>query len=168
MAEYYVDEFQTYLEGLCEKHVDVQHNVGGIRTFARLMSDEEVNELTNHAGKNIVVVAAFYGRAHGHPDDQQLRQFVQLRFASFAERSTTVGINEALKKSFRIMWDFITRMKHDIKTDDGCGEMNGLEFENLSWDEIPGQPWLENHFGWDLTIPFKSYQPQYDAAQWTS
>lgn len=167
MAEYYVDQFQTYLEGLCEKHVDVQHNVGGLRTFARLMSDEEVNELVNHAGKNIVIVSSFYGRAVGAADDQQMRQFVQIRFACHVTNNTTEEINEALKKSFRIMWDFITRFKKDIKDDDGCGELSGMEQQNISWDEIPA-PFLENHFGWELTLPFRSFQPQYDAAQWTS
>jgi hypothetical protein len=168
MAEYYFDTFQDYLQSLCEKHVDVAHGVDGKQAFARLFSNEEMEALANNAGKNIVVVSSFTGRADGKIDEQLMLQIVTIRFATNADATGSDGINLAMQTSWNIMWDFITRFRGDAKADDYCGELEGVQFQNISWDEIRDAPFLENHYGWELTLPFKSYQPAYNAAKWIS
>jgi hypothetical protein len=169
MAEYYFDEFQDYLQTLCEKHVDVQHNVDGRSAFARLFSNEEMEALVNNASPNIVVVSSFFGRAAGSVDEQAMLQTVTIRFASNAAADGSAGINVAMAKAWQIMWDFIARMRQDIISGaDGCDELTGAQLQNMSWDEIRDAPFLENHYGWELTLPFKSYQPAYNAAKWIS
>jgi hypothetical protein len=165
MAEYYIDTFQDYLEGLCEVHKLVQHNVAGIRSFASFASDEEVQQLATNAGPNIVVVSHYSGRSFGESDAQQMRTTVGIRFASKSLSYNTADIEAALLTSWNIMWDFISRWRKDVH-DDSCGALRGIELQNLNWDEIPDQPFLENHYGWELQVNFKSIQPQYDAAHW--
>jgi hypothetical protein len=166
MADFYIDEFQTYLEGLCETNADVQHNVNGQRSFARFQSNEEMEQIVNSAGKNIVVVTRIHGRAYDDSDAQSMRFFITLRFACYSEFSTTDSINTALTKSFQIMWDFVSRFRLDVKAD-SCHALHGLEFQNINWDEILDSPFLDNHYGWDITLPFISTQPPYNPAKWS-
>lgn len=169
MAEYYFDEFQDYLQTLCEKHVDVQHGVDGKQAYARLFSNEEMEALANNAGVNIVVVSTFFGRALGAVDEQLMQQYTSIRFATNAAATGSSGINAAMETSWNIMWDFIARLRSEWNADgaEGC-EKPMLELQNISWDEIRDAPFLENHYGWELTLPFKSYQPAYNAAKWIS
>jgi hypothetical protein len=169
MAEFYFSEFQTYLQTLCELHTDVAHNVNGQKAFARMFSNEEMDALANNAGINIVVVASFFGRAIGSPDEQLMQQYASIRFASNAAATGAAGINTAMAKAWQIMWDFIARLRNDARADaDDCGELQNLDIAGISWDEIPDAPFLENHYGWELTLPFKSTQPQYNATKWIS
>lgn len=163
MADYYIDEFQNYLEQLCTQNKLVGHGAGGKKSFARFQSDEEMNELARNAGKNIVVVANFFGRSTGSADEQAMRHYATLRFACHSANTNTTGINAAIIRAWDIMWQFVARMRKDMQEDD-CPPAE-LAFHDMNWDPIDG-PWLENHYGWDLTLPFKSYQPAYDAADW--
>lgn len=165
MAEYNIDGFQDYLESVCEKHTDVKHNVEGKRTFARFHSSEQVQELTNNAGHNIVVVGSFYGSATGAPDEKALRQYITIRFASHSKTFTTEAISQALAISWQIMWDFVARFRKDLK-DDNCGILEGIQLKDISYDEIPDQPFLDHHYGWELTVPLRGEQPAYNAAKW--
>lgn len=166
MADFTIDTLQDYLEALCVANTDLQHTVAGKRSFARFQSDEEIQQLATKAGRNILCVTRYHGRAIGHADEQSSRQFVGLRFSCKATSMSTDAINVALDKAQEIMWDFIAKFRKDVK-EDSCHALRGIELQNISWDEIPDQPWLENHYGWDITIPFVSYQPQYNAAKWT-
>ena len=63
------------------------------------------------------------------------------------------------------MMQFIAKFRKDYKEDD-CGPLGNFEFENMSWSEIDEPIYLENHYGWDLSLPFRSTQPAYDADKW--
>lgn len=167
MADYYLSEIQDYLELLCEQHVSVAHRQGGKRGFARLLSDEEISTLATTAGSNVVVVARYSGRALPK-DEGRVLQNVSVYFASHAKDLSSRGINEAVARSFRIMLDFIARMRNEQGTVDYCDGLSDFDLLNLSWDEIPDQPFLENHYGWELLIPIKTYLPDYDAERWTN
>lgn len=168
---YYITGFQNYLEALCMAHHQVLHQVepGGTKAFVRFQSDYDISQLTNNPGTNLVVVTRFYGRAIGDVDAQQIRQYIQIRFASFAPvpdgGDFSDSVNTATDTAYTIMLDFLARMFYDLKNDD-CGPLQGIELQNCTWEEIPEQPWLQNHFGWDLTIPFKSELPELNATVW--
>lgn len=166
MAEYYLEEFQDYLERLCEEHVEVAHNLDGCRSFSRLFTDDEVNAIGSGAGRNIVIVARYYGRAMGDATDERMLQTISIYFASYAVGSTAQAINCATSLAFRIMLDFVARFRQDLKGASYCDALTDLELKNISWDEIPDQPFLENHFGWELTLPFSSYMPAYNEDKW--
>jgi hypothetical protein len=162
-------DFEDYLEQLCREHVDVAHEVENAVCFSRLRGRDEVVEIINRAGKNIVLLGRFSGRAVGDSDEKGMRQFAVIRFASYAENNDgdlSGGIDNAIDKAWNIMMQFIARMRKDYKDDD-CGPLAAVEFESMSWDEIDEPIYLEKHFGWDLSLPFRSTQQPFDETKWT-
>ena len=168
MADFQFSDFEDYLEQLCREHVDVAHEVDGKVCFSRLRGRDEVTEIINNAGKNIVILGRFNGRAYGDSQEAGMRQFAVIRFASYAELNNgdiSGGIDIAIDTAWNIMMEFIARFRQDYKDDD-CGPLGNVEFESMSWAEIDEPIYLENHYGWDLSFPFKSTQPGYDAGKW--
>lgn len=163
-----IETVQDFLEQLCREHALVQHEANGQRCFVRYQSQEHLGDVKNKGGKHLVLVIGFNGRRVGDKDDQRLRRDVVLRFAVYADKATDVNTarQTALNTAEEIMLDFVSRMEQEQQEDD-CGIMKDLEAEKISWEEIEDQPWLLNHYGWDLVIPFKSYMPAYDAAKWS-
>ena len=168
MSDFQFKDFEDYLEQLCRENVAVSHEVGGQECFSRLRSRDEVTQIINNAGKNIVLLGRFNGRAVGDSQEAGMRQFAVIRFASYAENNDgniSAGVDNAIDMAWNIMMQFISRMRKDYKDDD-CGPLGNIEFENMGWDEIDEPIYLENHYGWDLSIPFRSTQLAYDAAKW--
>ena len=163
-----IDDCLDYIEGLCRDHVEINHSVTN-RCFAR--GEEHIEAVRKNAGKIVVVVVSIDGRRHGIKDDQQLRREVVLRVAAYADAG--VGVTDAKKrarkKAEEIMFDIWNKMEHqqelDLDGEEACSIMRFLEPEAMSFEEIEA-PWLINHYGWDLTIPFKVYMPQYNAEKW--
>lgn len=166
-VSYYIDEIQTYLENLCIHHTDVQHTVNGQRSFARFQSDDQIREIQNHAGSNLVIVSDFQGNRVGDYDEGKMRMTMEIMFMVNAVviDDVTDAINTAVKKSMSILFDFLSKMELDYEADD-CGPLRFLESEKASWQKVEG-PWLDNYYGWFLSIPFKSYMPAYNAAKWS-
>lgn len=168
--EFDIDKIQDFIEALCTSNTDVAHNVNGNKSFARFESDAQINEIKKAAGKNIVVVADINGRRVGDKDDRKLRREVVLRFAVYAVNNTEDAKKAAEKLSEEIMFDFMTRMEKqqedDLDENIPCGVMHFLKPENFSWEKITDQPWLLNHYGWDLTVPFDVWMPAYNPAKW--
>jgi hypothetical protein len=170
--EFDIDKVQDYIESVAERNKNVGHNVNGVRSFARYHSDDQMIEIKKNAGKNIVVVVDTGGHRVGHKDDRMLQRELVLRFACYAEKNGDVAAAKkaAITKAEEIMFDFMTEMElqqeSDLDQDIPCGVMHYLQPENYSWQEITDQPWLLNHFGWDLTVPFRTYMPAHDAAKW--
>lgn len=168
MADFQFKDFEDYLEQLCREHVDVQHEVNGQQCFSRLRSRDEVTQISNSAGRNVVILGRFSGRAVGESQEAGMRQFAVIRFASFAELNDgdiSGGIDNAIDTAWNIMMQFIAKFREDYKEDD-CGPLGMVEFENMSWNEIDEPVYLESHYGWDLSIPFRSTQLAYDADKW--
>lgn len=167
MSDFQFKDFEDYLEQLCREHVDVAHEVGGQVSFSRLRSREEVAQIVNNAGRNIVLLGRFSGRAAGESQEAGMRQFAVIRFASYAEVTGTQeeSIDTAIDTAWNIMMQFVAKFRKDF-ADDDCGPLNNVEFENMSWNEIDEPIYLENHYGWDLSFPFRSTQPGYDAGKW--
>ncbi len=170
---YYIDEFQDYLEEKCERNRLVAHNkvtdsaTAGQRTFARFESDEHIRAIQNCAGKNIVVVADVYGQRVGEVDDYKLRYTVQLLFAVKKESNTaneTAAINTAIQTAEKIMFQFWNMMEKEFR--EGCNALENLEPEKVNWTPIQDQPWLDDYYGWVLNVPFGTYMPEYDTADW--
>jgi hypothetical protein len=169
MDEYYFSGFQDYIKSLCETHTDLLHAADN-QAFIHFQSDNEVSGLFNNPSPNLVLFSRFYGRAQGaSADTMQMKQFASIRFACYAvqpvDGNITGSIADALDKAFSIMMDFIAKMVKDQR-DDTCGALRRMELETCSWSEIPDQPFIENHFGWELSIPFSSEFPAYNAAKW--
>lgn len=172
MTTFDLEKIQDYVKDLCHRHVDIKHDVDGLKSFARFHSDEEMSTLKNNAGPNIVVVAAINGRRVGDKDDRMLQREMILRIVSYAQNSTSEEIECALKKAEAIMFDLMTEMEKkqedDIDGDATCGMMRYLRPEDFKWDPVEDQPWLINHYGYDLIVPFRVFMPKYDPAKWTS
>jgi hypothetical protein len=173
VPDFYIDEIQDYLEELCVKNKIVAHTkpiegqTAARRSFARFESYEHISSIQSDASKNIVVVADYYGQRIGEADDKKLRMTIQLRFAVKKETGTgdeTNAINEAIKVAEQIMFQFQNRIELDYE--EGCNALEMLEPEKISWDKIEDQPWLDDYYGWDLNLPFKSYMPDHDPADW--
>lgn len=166
MADFQFSDFEDYLEQLCREHTDVAHEVNGMHCFSRLRSNDEVNAIINNPGANIVLLGRFNGRAAGESQEAGMKQFAVIRFASYAEvTGNSSSIDAAIDTAWNIMMQFIARFRKDYYDDD-CGPLGNVEFENMSWTEIDEPIYLENHYGWDLSLPFRSTQPAFDADKW--
>jgi hypothetical protein len=165
-AQLYLKEMQDYQEILSTKHQDILHTIDGRRSFARFQTDEHIEEIQQRGGKNIVVVADYYGQVVGDPDDQKIRQVMKIRFACKAQgtdQATAIDAAEILAQT--IMFDFMSRMRHDYENDN-CGILRYVEFEKMSWEAFEG-PWLDSFYGFDLEVSFKAYLPAFDENKWT-
>ena len=168
----YLTEIQDYFQGLAVKHTDVLDGAGSPprRSFFRLQSSEQIDNLPNNIGPFLILVTQFNGRAVGEFDSNKMQQNVQVRFAKKydipADGDMDAAIEAAMGNSYLVMMDFISRMKKDF-TDDSCGWLRFVDFQSLSWFEFDG-PWLENHYGWDINIPFIADMPDYNSGKWTS
>lgn len=168
--EYYINEFQQYIKSLCSLHQDILHNDENNVAFVRFQSHDDLNQVTNQASPVIVIINRFYGKSQGGSmDDMAMKQFVQIRFAVQAIPDPVINWSDVIAaagdKAFKIMLDFISRFKQDVYADD-CGALRGIELENCSWSEIPDQPYLVAHYGWDLSLPFNSEFPEYNPDKW--
>lgn len=165
-----IEQIQDYVRELCNRHKEINHDVDGIKSFARFHSDEEMTALRNNAGPNVVVVAGIRGKRTGEKDDRMLQRVMVLRIVSYAQNSTDEEVRAALKLSEQLVLDFITEMEKKQEDDadaDVCGIMQYLQPEYFSWEEVEDQPWLINHYGWDLEVPFKLFMPKRDPNKWT-
>lgn len=158
----YLKELSEYFEQLCEEHVDVAHSTTN-RAFCRYQDMEELAQLRNAAGKNIVVVKSFFGVASGEFDDAEMQNTMVLCFSSYAKAVKSSEIIEASEQSFQILLDFVTRMRKDFE-DQPCPWK--IDWERIQFDEIE-QPWLQNHYGWDLLIPYRTVLPAYNENRWS-
>lgn len=167
MAEYYFKEFEDYLKTLCIKHKDVLHDDATNRAFIRFQSEEDVASIPNNAGSALVVIDNFTGRAVGSIEEARLQQNVSLLF--LVNVGDTAGnpyaaIEAALQKAMGIMFDFYMRMAKDMQDDD-CGPLRYLMPELMNFFPVDG-PVIENHYGWQLDVPFNVNAPAYNAAKW--
>jgi hypothetical protein len=168
--EHNITSFQTYLKALCVAHKEVLHNDAANVAYVRFQSDDDLNQVVNQGASTIVILTRFYGKSTGATaDDMNMKQFVGIRFACAAIPHPTMNysdvITAALDKAFTVMMDFLTRMREEVM-EDNCGPLRGLELESASWNEIPEQPYLTQHYGWDLALPFKSEYPEHDPNRW--
>lgn len=170
MENFDIDAALDFIERLCERHKEINHNAGGKKCFAR--GEETIEIVRKNAGKVIVAVVSIDGHRIGEKDDQQLRREIVLRIAVYGEKG--LGADDAKrgarKKAEEIMFDMWKEMERqqevDLDEDNDCSIMRYLEPEAMAFEEIEDTPWLINHYGWDLTIPFKVFMPAHNAAKW--
>lgn len=160
----FLKEASDYLQGLSELHVDILHSNSNV-AFCRFMDQQQLSQLSISASKNIIIVGSFRGRAIGTYEDEAVKNVLQVRFSCYAKTVTSADIVATTEKSLCILLDFWRRLRHDFDTDD-CLWMKGIEWENISFEDIE-QPWLQNHYGWDLLIPYKTSLPEFNNQKWT-
>jgi hypothetical protein len=159
-----IKEVSDYLQHLSELHVDIKHAAANV-AFCRFQDNQQFAQLTLNASRNIVVIMNFYGRATGQYDDETVKNTIIVRFSCYALKVTSVEITAALEKSMAIMLDFWRRLKRDNE-ENPCAWMKWIDFEAIQFEEIE-QPWVQNHYGWDLIIPYKTHLPPFDQNKWT-
>ncbi|THU34254.1 hypothetical protein FAM09_24865 [Niastella caeni] len=167
MAEYYFKEFEDYVKSLCIKHKDVLHDDTTRRAFIRFQSGEDVESIPNNAGSVLVVIDNFTGRAIGTVDEARLQQQVSLLFVvnvAVTDGNMYVAVESALQKAMNIMFDFYARMIRDMQNDD-CGPLRFLMADQMNFFPVDG-PVLENHYGWQMDLPFNVNAPAYNADKW--
>jgi hypothetical protein len=160
----FLKEASDYLQQLSELHVDVQHSAQNF-AFCRFKDQQQFSQLSLNASKNIIVVGSFSGRAIGSFEEETVKNLLQVRFSCYAKTVNSADITDAIEKALAILLDFWRRMMADSNVDD-CAWMKGIEWENISFDDFE-QPWITNHYGWDLFIPYRTTLPQFDNKKWT-
>lgn len=165
MAEYYFKEFEDYLKLLCMQHKEVLHDDQQNRCFIRFQSEQDLQSIPNNAGSKLVTIDQFSGRAIGEFDDGKLQQTVTIAFLmKIGDGDPYQKVQEALAKTMQLLHDFYARMKRDYELD-SCGPLRFLQPESMSFSPIDG-PILENHYGWEMNIPFNVFAPAFDAEKW--
>jgi hypothetical protein len=160
----YVDQIQDYFQNLATQHKDLLHDQDGKKAFSRLNTEDQITQIKKKATENIVVMADIGGQLSGAIDDKEIKRSVSIIFASRAitSGSAAEAIDEANNKSEQIMFDFINRMFYDLENE--C-ELN-FEMELARWETIEG-PWLDNYYGWMLTIPLRGHLSVFDQTKWS-
>ncbi len=159
--------FQAYIKDLCIKHKQVLHNDVSNIAFVRMQSHDDLSAIKSIASGMLVIMSTFTGRAIGAPDDNMLQQHASLIFLN--RQPTGTGdpageIEDAQELAMGVMFDFYARMKKD-QADDDCGIMQYLISEQMIFSPVDG-PVLEDHYGWEMIIPFSTDAPAYDGNKW--
>lgn len=161
-----IKSIQDFFEELATSHIDLEHGKDGQKSFFRLESWGELGSQRTAQSRNIVVVLGYPGQAAGPNDPGKIKRNLVLRIASYAGSATGGNRTEAIAKSEEILLDILARLEFLMGDDDYCFLLRGLDLDGATWEEIEEQPWLVNHFGWDLAIPFRAPFPSHDAAKW--
>jgi hypothetical protein len=160
----FLKEASDYLQALSVLHVDILHSSNNV-AFCRFQDQSQFSQLTLNASRNVVIVGGFRGKAAGGFDEEAVKNVLTVRFSCYAKTVSSADIVAASEKALAILLQYWRRMMKDYNADD-CLWMKGIEWENISFDEID-QPWLVNHYGWDLIIPYKTNLPEFDENKWT-
>jgi len=165
----YFKQYQAYLETLAREHVDLVHSDTN-HAFSRFESEDELNKLKARKKPFALIVGTFYGRSKGGIDEGKMTQYASLYFVGRVKRNPenqSAELENVLQKCWEIMMDFYARHIEDMMDDD-CGPLKGLRPEEMSWDPIEEQPILDNHFGWEMLIPFVVDRPIFNPEKWNS
>lgn len=162
----YFQDFEDYLESLAASHVDMLHGTDGRCSFARLLSDDEINTIMSNPGPYVLILDNLTGRSVGEIDENKFQQTWVLTFLGYHSPGTanpTANRDAVIQKAWDIMMDFRAKMLHDWYTDQ-CGALRGISF-NMNWKVINDMQ-LDQHYGWELTIQQTVVAPDYNAAKW--
>lgn len=166
MNDIFLDEMQNYLEQLATLNVRIQHTANGQRCFSRLQTDEHIEEIQQRGGPNVIAVADYYGQCIGEYDDEKTRQVLKVRIACKAVGDNKVtAVSSAISLALKITNQLRRRMRRDFE-EEMCGVLKFVDFEQMSWEIFEG-PWLDSFYGFDLEIPFRSYDEQLDDDEWS-
>jgi hypothetical protein len=161
----FLKEASDYLQELAASHKDILHSESNF-AFCRFQDNNAFGKLSTSASKNIIVVAHYSGRASGQFEDAQVKTAISVRFSCYSKTVNSDDIVTSNEKALSILLDFWVKLRKDFEEAvDNCPWMRWIEWENISFDEVDN-PWLINHYAWDLTIPYKTYLPEYDANKW--
>lgn len=163
MSAVFIKEVSDYFQLLAAAHGEVKDSVIN-RAFCRYRDNEQFNQIRNNAAKNIVIIKSFFGKAVGEYDDFAVSNTLVISFSSYAKTVASKDIVAASELSFEIMLDFWVKMLHDDE-EDNCLWLKTVDWQNIQFDEIE-QPWLQNHYGWELIIPYKTTLPAFDISKW--
>lgn len=161
----YLKEASDYLSTLAEKHKALLHGNDN-KAFCRYSDQSQFEALRMNASKNIVVVLSFFGNSDGDAEEACTKNTIVVRFSCYSKTVNSTEIIKASEKALEILLDFWSRMIKDL-SEDFCAWLRNIFWEEIQIDEIQ-QPWLQNHYGWDMVIPFRSALPEYDADKWTN
>jgi hypothetical protein len=159
----FIKEASDYFAVLSAAHEDVKNSAGN-KAFCRFQDNEQFNQLRLAAAKNIVVIMSFFGKSAGGFDDATVKPTIVIRFSCYSKSITSADITTALEKAMAILLDFWIRMRRDYELD-SCLWLKNVDWENIQFDEIE-QPWLQNHYGWDLVVPYLTELPEFDQSKW--
>lgn len=159
-------DFQDYIADLCRAHKLVAHEVGGRKSFFRMSSDEDTAAIPNNAASPYVVMLNFSGRI---TDDEATKTSVNISIMFLSKAKNMVNnkaneIERAQQEAYDVMMDFILKMKNDYDEEWGCGELQNLQIEQISFDPIGPVNQLE--YGWKMNLPFVTNMPAYNPANW--
>ena len=159
--------FQAYIKNLCIINKNVLHNDGNNVAFVRMQSGDDLNKITSNASSTLVIVSTFTGRAIGSTEDGRLQQMATLTFLNKPTVNTgnpSDEIETAQQLAMEVMFEFYARMIQDQRTDD-CGILQYLVANQMIFTPVEG-PVIEDHYGWEMTLPFGGDVPEYDATKW--
>lgn len=162
------NSFSDYIKQLAQLHKDVLHSDTSNRAFIRMFSHDDINTITSIASKYVISLSYFTGRATGDVESDMLRQEASLQFLRRADESGDPGINVqvAMNAAMTLMFDFYARIKKDF-ADDDCGVLKYLQPEQMTFQPVDDVQ-IEAHYGWEMTLPFGSAAPAYNADKWNT
>lgn len=162
-------DFQAYAKQLSIKNKDVLHDDINNVAFIKLFSRDELNKITTSGSTMLVVVTMFTGKAIGSPDQSQLMQHASLMFLKRVSPNSgdpSSDIETAQQIAMEVMFQYYAKMKKDQRDDD-CGVLQYLVSDQMIFTPVEG-PVIEDHYGWEMIIPFGADAPGYDGTKWNA
>lgn len=150
--------YEQYLDNLCTKNKLVQHKIGGRKSFARLDSDEDVNNVSGKLSSPYVSHDGFSGQLK----DSTLICVSEITFLSKAKSQTANDISAARQEAWNVMMQFWKRIEYDHEQGDRCAFMQDLNQPTFN----PTGPVNQLEYGWIMHLRFNIDAPDHDEDDW--
>lgn len=159
-------DFQNYLLALAQSHILLQHGNNGRVAFVALMSNDALDSLASRPNKYVLIVDNVSSNTEGTEVYSKIRQLFTLTVLGKVDNDEAhdTELQTVLQTTWDIAAQLLARMKYDFETD-SCGPAKDI-ITNRASINVMEDAQLENHYGWQLTLPVWTSLPVYDAGQW--
>ena len=134
-----LDDFTAYIESLCEKHVDIQHNPSGERHFVELSTDKMMQKMKNLyypfvTLDNLTITYPW------SDDNRRKRRYLELMFLdNVSDTGDFVRIQEVKNNMEKIAEEFLLKIDEDRKDRRTFPFLRGLVMEGVEINYVENE-----------------------------
>ncbi len=134
-----LDDFTAYIESLCEKHVDIQHNHSGERHFVELSTDKMMQKMKSLyypfvTLDNLTITYPW------SDDNRRKRRYLELMFLdNVSDAGDFVRIQEVKNNMEKIAEEFLLKIDEDRKDRRTFPFLRGLVMEGVEINYVENE-----------------------------
>jgi hypothetical protein len=165
-------ELLNYLKGLCESHVEFNHNESedpDVRNMAYYEFDYKRMTEGKRRNKYVLFVNKLQGKYMDNRGDyKQDQAYVTAMIVTKMKAQNISHSRDYILECKRLMDDFLRKIEHDRSESldsDICKLLKHVDYDDITWEqvEITNDLWT----GVQMRIPFRyELTSEYDSAKW--